>query len=115
MPPPVPLMVMVEVPVVALLLTVNLMVELPLPPEIDVGLKETVVPLLCPLAEREMDVMVPVVTAVAIFDVPEVPRDTVRVVGLAAMVKLLGAAVTVRVSDVVSTVVSEPVPVMVIV
>ena len=106
---------MVEVPVVARLLTVNLMVELPFPPEMDVGLKETVVPLLCPLADREMEVIVPEVTAVVIFDVPEVPRETVRDVGLAEMVKLTRAAVTVSVSDVDSTVPSEPVPVMVMV
>ncbi len=114
-PPPVPVMVIVDVPSVARLEAVNLMVELPLPPVIDVGLNETVVPLLCPLAESEIEVMVPDVTAVVIFAVPEELRDMVSVVGLAEMVKATGTAVTVSVRDVVSIVPSEPVPVMVMV
>ncbi len=60
-----------------------------------------------------MDEMVPWVTAVVMVEVPEEPLVMVRDVGLAPMVKLDGAAVTVRLTVVVSTVVSLPVPVTV--
>ena len=103
-------------PVVARLLMVNLTVELPLPPEMEVGLKETVAPLFWPDAERLMEVIVPCVTAVVILEVPDDPLLTVSDVGPAPIVKLEGAAVTVRVKEVVSIVVpSEPVPVTVMV
>ncbi len=42
-PPPVPLTTMLKVPVVAVRLTVTFMVEVPLPPEMEEGLKLMVV------------------------------------------------------------------------
>jgi hypothetical protein len=104
---------MLNVPVVAVRLTVAFMVEVPLPPEMEEGLKLMVVPLPWPEAESATDEMVPWVNAVVIFEVDEDPLVMLRVVGLAPMVKLDGAAVMVRLTVVVSTVVSLPVPVMV--
>ena len=57
--PPVPLMVMVEVPLVAVRLAVTFIVEVPFPPEIDDGLKEMVVPLFCPEADNEIEETLP--------------------------------------------------------
>ena len=77
------------------------MVEDPLPPEMEEGLKLMVVPLPCPDAVNATVEMVPWVFAVVMVEVPEEPLVMLRVVGLAAMVKLDGAAVTVRLTVVV--------------
>lgn len=111
-PPPVPLTTMLNVPLVALRFTVTFIVELPLP-AIELGLKLIVVPLFCPEADNEIEEMLPWVTVVVILVVPEEPLATLRDVGLAPMVKLDGAAVTVRLTVVASTVPSAPVPVTV--
>jgi hypothetical protein len=89
------------------------MVEVPLPPEMEEGLKLMVVPLPCPDADNAIDEMVPWVNAVVMVEVPELPLAMLTEVGLAPMVKLEGAAVTVRLTVVVSTVPSPPVPVTV--
>ena len=99
--PPVPFTVMVKVPVVALLLTVNFSVEDPVPPEIEEGLKLADVPLLCPEADNVMEEMLPWLTAVEMVVVPEDPLETVSVVGFAPMLKIRGSAVTVRLTVVV--------------
>lgn len=112
-PPPVPVTMILNVPVVARRLTVTFIVELPLPPAIDEGLKLILVPLLCPDADNEIEEMLPRVTPVAIVDLPEVPLVMLSDVGFAEMVKLDGAVVTFRLTVVVATVPSEPIPVMV--
>jgi hypothetical protein len=103
---------MLNVPVVAFRLTVALNVDVPVP-LIDVGLKLMVVPLFWPDADSEIEEMVPEVTVVEMVDVPEDPRATVSEVGFAPIVKFEGAAVTVKLTVVVSTVPSLPVPVTV--
>lgn len=89
---------MLAVPLVALRLTVTFIVEVP-PPAIDDGLKETVVPLFCPVAESAIEEMLPEVTFVVIVELPELPLVMLRDVGLAPMVKFDVTAVTVRLMD----------------
>ena len=74
------------------------------------GLKLMVVPLPWPEAESAIEEMVPWVSEVVMVEVPELPLAMLRDVELAPMVKLEGAAVTVRLTVVVSTVPSPPVP-----
>ena len=61
---------MLNVPVVALRLTVTFIVEVPLP-AIEDGLKVMVVPLFWPEADSAMEEMLPWVTVVVIVEVPE--------------------------------------------
>jgi hypothetical protein len=91
---------MLNVPVVAVRLTVAFKVDFPLP-AIELGLKLMVVPLPCPDADNAIDEMLPWVTVVVIVDEPEAPLATLKDVGLAPIVKLDGAAVTVRLTVVV--------------
>jgi len=91
---------MLAVPLVAVRLTAIFIVDVPLP-AIDEGLKEMVVPLLCPVADSAIEEMLPCVTEVVIVEFFDVPLVMLSVVGLAAMVKLEGAAVTVRLTVVV--------------
>jgi hypothetical protein len=91
---------MLAAPLVALRFTVTFIVDVPLP-AIDDGLKEMEVPLLCPVAERAIEEMLPRVTVVVIVELPELPLVMLSDVGLAPMVKLDGAAVTVRLTVVV--------------
>jgi len=111
----VPLTTMLKVPVDALRLTLIFIVELPFPPEIEDGLKLMEVPLPCPDADNEIEEILPSVTAVVILEEPEELLEMLSDVGFAKIVKFGGAAVTVRVTVVVATVVfgSEPVPVTV--
>ncbi len=95
-----PFTTIVAAPVVALRLTVTFIVEVPLP-AIEDGLKEMVVPLFCPDAESAMEETLPWVTVVVIVEVPEEPLAMLNVVGFAPMVKLDGAAVTVKLTEVV--------------
>ena len=78
-PPPLALIVIVDVPVVAVLLAVNVSVELPEPgAAIDVGLKLAVTPAGSPLAESETAELKPpetVVETVVVF-VPPCATDT---------------------------------------
>ena len=114
-PPAAPVTTILNEPVFADLLTASVILEVPLP-LIDFGLKLTVVPLPCPVAESEMEEMLPDVTVVVMVEEPEEPLETLREVGLAAMVKAEAVVpVTVRAMVAVSTVPSAPVPVTVMV
>lgn len=104
--PLVPVMVMVWVPVVALLLAVIFMVEVPAPVMED-GLKEMVVPLPSPEAERLIAESKPPVTEEVMVTVPELLRVTVMEVGEALSEKLAVVPVTVSETVVVSTVLPE--------
>ena len=110
--PLLPEMVMVRVPVVARLLAVTVMVEVPAP-VIELGEKLTVVPLPCPLAVNATAELKPPVAAVVIVDVPELDLFTVSAVGDALIVKPGVMPVTVSVTIVVDVVVPD-VPVTVI-
>jgi hypothetical protein len=109
-------MAMLLVPVLALLLAVNVTVDVPEPgAAMGVGLKLTVTPVGWPEADKAMAELKPPETVVVIFDVPLLPCVTETEVGEADMVKLgVGLAVTVRLTvDVCVT--PPPVPVTVIV
>ena len=62
-------------------------VELPAPPEIDVGLKLTVTPLGAPEADNEIAELNPPVTVVVIVELPELPGATLTAAGEANTVK----------------------------
>ena len=97
LPPPVPVMVMVWVPVLARELTVTVIFDVPEPgAAIEAGLKLTVAPEIW-LADKATAELKPPETAVVMVEVPDLPRATDSVVGDALRVKLaLGAAVMVR-------------------
>lgn len=101
MPPPVAVMVIVRVPVVALEPTFRVIFEVPLPGAVmELGLKVTVVELPSPDADKVMAELKPPETVVVIVEVPELPRATDKDVGDAERVKL---AWEVTVSDTVVT------------
>src|SRR5262249_12579443 len=78
-PPPLALIVTVEVPTVAVLLAVNVNVELPEPgAAIDAGLNEAVTPAGKPVAERETAALNPFATVVemVLVLVPPWARET---------------------------------------
>ncbi len=104
--PLVPVMVMVRVPVVPRLLTVIFIVEVPAP-VMEEGLKEMVVPLAWPEAERAMAESKPPVTEEVMVTLPELLRTTVMEVGEALSEKLAVVPVTVSETVVVSTVLPE--------
>jgi hypothetical protein len=107
-PPPVPVIVMVWLPVVAVLLALTVIVEVPEPgAAIELGLKDTVKPLPAPEADKLIDELKPPETAVVIVDVPEARRATLIDVGEALIVKLGFVPVTTRVTVVVSVVLPE--------
>lgn len=82
------LTVVLKVPVVAVLLAVNVSVELPLPgAAIDVGLKLAVTPLGSPDMESATDELNPLETEVEIVLAPELPCVTVKLVGEALRAK----------------------------
>jgi len=82
-----------DVPVTAVLLTVNVSVELPLPgAAIEVGLKTAVTPVGNPDAVSDKAELKPPLTAVEIVVVPELPCVTDRLAGDAVTVKLGAAA-----------------------
>src|SRR3954452_16357118 len=86
--PPVPVMVTVEVPRVAVGETVKVSVELPAPgAAIEDGLKEAVTPAGRPEAESAMAELKPPETAVVIVEVLVLPCTTETEVGAAAIVK----------------------------
>jgi len=68
-------------------------VELPAPPGIDVGLKLTVTPLGAPEADNEIAELNPPMLVVVIVDVPKLPVATLTAVGEADIVKSLDAAI----------------------
>lgn len=83
--PEVPVTVMGYVPVAVLEATVIVIVEVPAP-VIEVGLKPTVTPVGCPLADNEIDPLKPPVTALVIVELPELPCATETEVGDAEIV-----------------------------
>jgi len=97
-PPPLAVTVIVEVPLVAVLPTVNVSVELPPPgAAMDAGLKLAVTPVGRPDAERETAELKPPLTVVEIVVLPELPWMTERLAGDALSVKF-GEAVGLIVS-----------------
>ena len=92
-----------EVPVMAVLPTVNVKVDVPPPGvAIEVGLKLAVTPVGTPDAERATAELNPPLTAVDMVVLPELPCITERLAGEAVMVKLgEAAAFTVKVTVVV--------------
>jgi len=87
-PPPLALMVIVEVPAAAVLPAVKVKVELPEPgAAMDVGLNAAVTPEGSPLAESDTAELKPPETVVEIVLVPELPAATERLAGDALMVK----------------------------
>jgi hypothetical protein len=102
-PPPFALIVTFVVPVVAVLLAVNVRVELPLPgAPIEDGLKLAVTPAGRPEADSEIAELKPPLTVVEIVLLPEPPCATDKLVGEALTVKSgLAAAFTVRATVVV--------------
>ena len=85
--------VTLEVPLIAVLPTLNVSVELPLPgAAIDAGLKLAVTPVGRPDAERATAELKPPLTAVEIVVLPELPWMTERLAGDALSVKLGAAA-----------------------
>ena len=99
-------MVIVFVPVVALLLAVIFMVEVPAP-VMEVGLKLMVVPLPSPEAVRAIAPLKPPVIAEVMVTEPEELRVTLIEVGDALMEKPAVVPVTVSETVVVSTVLPE--------
>jgi hypothetical protein len=101
-------------PTLALGPTWTVIVEVPEPgAAIELGLRVTVSPAPWPEADKEIDELKPPETAVAMVDVPELPRATLIVDGEALSEKLPLFAVTVSVTVVVLTVLPEaPVTVM---
>ena len=95
--PLVPVMVMVWLPRTAVRLTVMVMVELPAP-VMEAGLKLTELRSPSPEAESAMDELKPPVTDEETVTLPELPLAMLIEVGLAAMEKAGGTAVTVSVT-----------------
>jgi hypothetical protein len=92
-PPPVAVTVTLEVPVTAVLLTVNVSVELPPPgAAMDAGLKLAVTPVGSPEAVRATAELKPPLTVVEMVEVPVPPCATVRLGGDEVTVKLGAAA-----------------------
>jgi len=107
-PPPLPVMVIVRFPVLAVRLALTVMVDVPEPgAAIELGLKDTVTPLPPPEADKLIAELKPPEMAVVIVDVPELPLATLMDVGDALMVKLGAVPVTVSITVVVSTVLPE--------
>jgi hypothetical protein len=107
-PPPVAVTVTFEVPVMAVLPTVNVKVEVPPPgAAIELGLKLAVTPVGTPDAERATAELNPPLTAVDIVVLPELPCTTERLAGDAVTVKL-GAAAALTVSATVVVWVTPP-------
>ncbi|HEU4416760.1 MAG TPA: hypothetical protein VFT65_18365, partial [Candidatus Angelobacter sp.] len=91
--PPVALMVTVEAPVAAVLLAVNVSVELPEPgAAIEVGLNAAVTPVGRPVAESEIAELNPPLTVVETVELPELPWVTERLPGETLKVKFGDAA-----------------------
>lgn len=97
-PPPLAVTVTLEVPLTAVLPTLNVNVELPPPgAAMDAGLKLAVTPVGSPDAERDTAELKPPVADVEIVVLPELPWMTERLAGDALSVKL-GAAAALMVS-----------------
>jgi len=94
--------VTIAVPVVAVLLAVNVSVELPLPgAAIELGLKLAVTPAGKPAAESETAELNPPLTVVEMVEAPELPWAMDTLAGEALMVKS-GVATAVMVREMVA-------------
>ena len=92
-PLPLAVTVMLDVPLIAVLPTVNVSVELPPPgAAMDAGLKLAVTPVGSPDAERDTAELKPPETAVEMVVLPELPWMTERLAGDALSVKFGEAA-----------------------
>jgi hypothetical protein len=117
MPAPEPFTVMVRVPTLALLLSVTVMVDNPVPgAAMELGLKLTLRPLPLTEADKLIGELKLFKAVVLIEDVPEPPLATLSMVGFALMLKSGAGPLTVTVREtVVVWVMPPPVPVTVIV
>ena len=113
-PLPVPVMVIVWFPVLALFPTLTVMVAVPEPgAAMELGLKVTLLALPSPEADKVIAELKPPEIVVVMVDVPELPLATLIDVGDALIVKFGFVPVTVSETVVVSTVLPEvPVTVM---
>ena len=93
MPPPVPVTVMVYGPAATVEATVMVMVEVPEPVAMDGGLKLTVTPVGCPVADKLIVALKPPEAPVAMVDVPLLPCATETEAGEAETVKLAGVGI----------------------
>lgn len=115
-PPPVPVTVIVRVPGVALLATLSLMVDDPVPGAgMGFGLKLTVTRLPCPEADNEIAELNPFKAVVLIVEEPELPRLTVTEEGDELIVKSAGLDEVTVSETVVVCVIPPPTPVTVMV
>src|ERR1700680_1934671 len=88
-PPPVPLMVIVKVPDVAVLDTLIRTAAVPEPPTMELGTQATVTPAGCPEADKAIvELKPPEGVAVILESKPPPPRATLTLLGFAARVKL---------------------------
>lgn len=108
--PLVPVIVMVRVARVALRDVLMVMMELP-DPVMEVGLKEMVVPLASPDAERLMDELKPLIAKVETVTLPDELLPMLSDVGEAEMLKVAAALVTVS-ETLVDAFTPPPVPLM---
>ena len=113
-PPPLPVMVIVKVPVVAVLDTLIRMEAVPEPPTMELGTKATVTPAGCPEADKAIVELKPPEGVAVILTAPRPPRATLTFLGFAARVKLPVVPLTVN-ETVVVCVVLPAVPVTVMV
>ena len=119
LPPPVPVTVKLRVPTAAPPRTVMIIVEVPEPPAIEVGLKVAVTPLGNPDADKATAELKPPEGVTVIVELPELPQVRLSELGDAPRVKSPPPpppppeAVTVKVT-VVLCVMPPPVPVTVI-
>lgn len=115
-PPPVPVTVIVRVPRVALLPTLIVIVDDPVPGAgIGFELKLTVTRLPCPEADNVIAELKPFKAVVLIVEVPELPRVTATEDGEALIVKSGGFEEVTVSETVVVCVIPPPTPVTVIV
>ena len=113
-PPPEPFTVIVRFPTLALLLTVIVMVDDPVPGAgRELGLKLTLRPLPLTEADKLIEELKPFKAVVVIVDAAELLLATLRLLGLALMLKSGTGPVTVS-ETVVLWVMPPPVPVIVI-
>lgn len=113
-PPPLPVMVIVKVPVVAVLDTLIRMEAVPEPPTMEVGTKATVTPAGFPEADKAIVELKPPEGVAVILAAPRPPRATLTFLGFAARVKLPVVPLTVNETVVVCVVLPAlPVTVMV--
>jgi hypothetical protein len=108
-PPPLPVMVTVDVPTAAAPLAVRVSVDVPAPPAILAGLNAAVTPDGKPLAVSATVLLNPPETALVTVELPEFPSCTLNEDGLADKEKLGVPPLTVRLTAV-EFLMAPPVP-----